>query len=262
MLLKDKIVIVSGVGPGLGVKLAVEAAREGAAGVVLAARSADKLADAERRIRELNTDCAVLKVSTDISQRAQCRALATTVVDRFGRIDALLNSAYSAGNVTEAIESSDLEGWRAVFETNLFGTMNLTQEVVPHMKQHGGAIAVINSMVIRQALPGQGPYAASKGALATIVKYLAKELGQYGIRVNSVLMGWMWGAPVQGFIPHMAAAQQITEEEVIAQVASRIPLGHIPTDDDCAKAALFMVSDYARAVTGASLDVNGGEYMP
>jgi NAD(P)-dependent dehydrogenase (short-subunit alcohol dehydrogenase family) len=262
MLLKDKIVIVSGIGPGLGVKLAVEAARAGASGVVLAARGAAKLDDAEQRIRELGTGCNVLKVPTDIGQRAQCRALAAATVERFGRIDALVNSAYSAGNVTESIESSDLDGWRAVFDTNLFGTMNLTQEVVPHMKAHGGAIAMINSMVTRQALPGQAAYAASKGALATTVKYLAKELGQYGIRVNSVLMGWMWGAPVQGFIPHMAAAQGISEEDVVAQVAARIPLGRIPTDDECAQAALFMVSDYARAVTGASLDVNGGEFMP
>lgn len=261
MLLKDKIVVISGIGPGLGVKLAVEAAREGAAGVVLAARSAPKLDDAEERIRALGTGCQVLKVATDIAKPDQCQRLAEQAMARFGRIDALVNSAYTAGNVTEPIESADLDGWRAVFETNLFGTMNLTLAVVPHMKQTGGAIAMINSMVIRQALPGQAAYAASKGALATSVKYLAKELGQYGIRVNSVLMGWMWGAPVQGFIPHMAAAQNMSEQEVIAQVAARIPVGHIPTDDDCAKAALFMVSDYARAITGAALDVNGGEFM-
>ena len=236
MLLKDKIVIVSGIGPGLGVKLAVEAARAGAAGVVLAARSADKLDDAEQRIRALGSDCGVLKVPTDIGQRAQCRALAAATVERFGRIDALVNSAYTAGNVTESIEASDLDGWRAVFETNLFGTMNLTQEVVPHMKAHGGAIAMINSMVTRQALPGQAAYAASKGALATAVKYLAKELGQYGIRVNSVLMGWMWGAPVQGFIPHMAAAQGISEEEVVApRPAQRPLLPRSPARPPCAE---------------------------
>lgn len=262
MLLKDKIVIISGIGPGLGIKLALEAAREGAAGVVLAARGMAKLDDAEERIRALDTHCQVLKMATDITDPEQCRLLAEATMAHFGRIDALVNSAYIAGDVTESVEAAGLDGWRAIFETNLFGTMNLTLAVVPHMKPTGGAIAMINSMVIRQALPGQAAYASSKGALATSVKYLAKELGQYGIRVNSVLMGWMWGAPVQGFIPYMAAAQNITEEEVIAQVAARIPVGHIPTDDDCAKAALFMVSDYARAITGAALDVNGGEFMP
>lgn len=261
MLLKNKVVIVSGIGPGLGVKLAIEAAREGAQGVVIAARGADKLDDAEQRIKSLGTDCRVLKVVTDIGDREKCRNLAEQAMRQFGRIDALLNSAYTAGNVTESIEVADLDGWRSVFETNVFGTMNLTLEVVRHMKQTGGAIAMINSMVLRKPLPGQAAYASSKGALATSVKYLAQELGPYGIRVNSVLMGWMWGAPVQGFIPHMAAAQNISEDQVIAQVAANIPLGHIPTDDDCAKAALFMVSDYAKAITGAALDVNGGEFM-
>lgn len=261
MLLKDKVVIISGIGPGLGVKLAVEAAREGARAVVLAARGADKLDDAETRIRALGNDCQVLKVVTDIGKMEQCQRLVDETMRHYGRIDALLNSAYTAGNVTESVESSDLAGWRSVFDTNLFGTMQLTQAAVPHMKATGGAIAMINSMVIRKPLPGQAAYACSKGALATAVKYLAKELGQYGIRVNSVMMGWMWGAPVQGFIPHMAAAQGISEEAVVAQVAANIPLGHIPTDDECARAALFMVSDYARAVTGAALDVNGGEFM-
>ena len=261
MLLKDKIVIVSGIGPGLGIKLAVDAAREGAAGVVLAARSAEKLDDAEARIRALDTCCQVVKLVTDITKGDQCTRLADQTVERFGRIDALINSAYPAGNVNEPIEAADLEAWRDVFETNLFGTMNLTLAVVRHMKQTGGAIAMINSMVIRQATPGQAAYAASKGALATTVKYWAKELGAHGIRVNSLLMGWMWGATVQGYLPYMAKAQNMTEDEAIAQVAARIPLGKIPTDDDCAKAALFMVSDYARAITGASLDVNGGEFM-
>ena len=75
MLLRNKVVIISGIGPGLGVKLAIEAAREGARAVVLAARTAAKLDDAEQRIRELGVDCEVLKVVTDITDRAQCKEL-------------------------------------------------------------------------------------------------------------------------------------------------------------------------------------------
>src|SRR6516225_716972 len=101
MLLKDKVVLVSGIGPGLGVKLAVEAAREGARGVVLAARTSAKLDDAQERIEALGTDCQVLKVVTDIADRAQCRRLAAKAVEHFGRIDALLNSAFSHGTFPE-----------------------------------------------------------------------------------------------------------------------------------------------------------------
>ena len=262
MLLKDKVIVVSGIGPGLGIKLAVEAAREGARALVVAARTQARLDDAEDRIRALGTDCEVLKLRADITERAQCASLVEQAVGRFGRIDALLNSAFAHGGF-EPVESADLQGWRSLFETNVFGTMNLTLEVVPQMKkQHGGAIAMINTQAVRKPFAGEAGYAASKGALAVAVKYLAQELGPHGIRVNSVHMGWMWGAPVQGYVAHAAAQQQLPQEQIVARIAADIPLGHIPTDDDCAKAALFLVSDYAKAVTGASLDANGGAFMP
>ena len=75
-------------------------------------------------------------------------------------------------------------------------------------------------------------------------------------------MGWMWGAPVQGYLQWQAQQQKKSLQEMLDQVAANIPLGRIPPDEECARAALFMVSDYASVVTGASLDVNGGEYMP
>lgn len=263
MLLKDKIVIVSGIGPGLGVKLAIEAAREGAAGVVVGARSADKLDDAEARITAVNKGTQVLKQVCDITDRSQCDALAAGAVKAFGRIDALVNSAFFHGDMDYA-SSADLDSWNAVLNTNLLGTLKLTQAVLPQMKrQGGGAIVMINTMAARQVPPlGEAGYAASKAALGTSVKYLAKELGGDNIRVNSVHMGWMWGAPVQGYMEWQAQQHGVPVEDLKAQVAASIPLGRIPTDDECARAALFLVSDYASAVTGAALDVNGGAYMP
>jgi NAD(P)-dependent dehydrogenase (short-subunit alcohol dehydrogenase family) len=262
MLLKDKIIVVSGVGPGLGVKLALEAAREGARGVVLAARSADKLDHAEAQVNALGTGCKVLKQPTDITDAAQCERLATAATEAFGRIDALLNSAYNPGNVMKTIAETNLDDWRPVMDTNLFGTMTLTNAVVPQMKrQKRGAIVMINSMVTRKPLIGQAGYAISKGSLGVAAKYLALELGAHGIRVNTVSMGWMWGAPVQGYMEYVAQTQNVPVEQQKAAVATNIPLGAIPTDDDCAKAALFMASDYAAAVTGAWLDANGGEFM-
>lgn len=263
MLLSNKVVIVSGIGPGLGVKLAVEAAREGARAVVLAARTAAKLDDAQARIHELGAECEVLKCVTDITDRAQCSQLAQETVARFGRIDALVNSAFVHGNFPEPVESADLDGWRAVFDTNLVGTMTITQEVAAHMKtQRSGAIVMINTQAVRKPFVGEAGYAVSKGALAVAVKYLAKELGPYGIRANTIHMGWMWGAPVQGYVRHAAAEHGVPEEQIVAPIAANIALGHIPTDDDCARAALFLVSDYAKAITGAALDANGGDFMP
>ena len=264
MLLKDKVVIVSGIGPGLGVKLAVEAAREGASAVICAARSADKLDDAEARIKALGGNTKVLKQVTDITDRAQCDALAAAAIKSFGRVDALVNSAFFHGEMDYA-SSADLDAWLAgPITTNLIGTLKLTQAVIPQMKkQKSGAIVMINTMAVRQVPPlGEAGYAASKAALANSTKWLAKELGGDGIRVNTVHMGWMWGAPVQGYMEWQASQSKVPVETLIAQVASQIPIGRIPPDDECARAALFMVSDYASVVTGASLDVNGGHYMP
>ena len=89
-----------------------------------------------------------------------------------------------------------------------------------------------------------------------------EEVGKYGIRVNSAFMGWMWGAPVQQGIKMMAMMQKTSEEEVLKQIVANIPLGRMCCDDECARAALMLVSDYAKAITGACLDVNGGEYLP
>ncbi|HUS23842.1 MAG TPA: SDR family oxidoreductase [Candidatus Binatia bacterium] len=264
MLLKDKVVIVSGIGPGLGVKLAIEAAREGAAGVVCAARSADKLDDAEQRIGALGARAKVLKQKTDINDRAQCEALVAATLKQFGRVDALVNSAFEHGPM-DYPSSADLDGWLGgPLRTNLIGTLKLTQAVLPSMKmQKGGAIVMINTMAVRQVPPlGEAGYAASKAALAVSTKYLAKELGADNIRVNTVHMGWMWGAPVQGYMQWQAQQLKVPVQQLVDGVASQIPLGRIPPDEECARAALFMVSDYASVVTGASLDVNGGHYMP
>lgn len=263
MRLSNKIVLISGIGPGLGVKLAVEAARAQAAGVIVAARSADKLDDAEARIRALGLDTPVLRQTCDITDRAQCEALVQAGMQRFGRIDALVNSAFVHGAM-DYVSSADLDSWMLPLNTNLLGTLRLTQAVLPVMRaQRGGAIVMINTMATRQVPPlGEAGYAASKAALANAARYLAKEVGRDGICVNSVYMGWMWGAPVQGYFEWQAREQNVTVDQLKAPVEAGIALGRIPTDDECARAALFLASDDASAITGASLDVNGGAYMP
>jgi len=263
MLLKNKIVVVSGIGPGLGVKLAIEAAREGASGIVAAARSAAKLDDAEQRVKAVNPDCQVLKVVTDITDRAACDAMAAAAVKVFGRIDALINSAFVHGEMDYA-STAALDGWMDVMNTNLIGTLKMTQAVIPQMKaQQRGAIVMVNTMAVR-TIPslGEAGYAASKAALGNSAKWLAKELGPSGIRVNTIHMGWMWGAPVQGYMEWQANELKLPLAQLKGSVEASIPLGRMPTDDECARAALFLVSDYASAVTGAALDANGGMYIP
>jgi len=262
MLLKDKVVIVSGIGPGLGQELSTLAAKEGAAAVVLAARTPEKLDGAEKEIRDLGLSTKILKVPTDISDESQCKALADQAAKAFGRIDVLFNSAYDPGSF-EPIESASMDGWRRAMDVNFFGTMYLTQACVPHMKSNGGgSVVMIATMVEHKPLATQGGYGSSKSALRCATKHLALELGQYNIRVNSCHMGWMWGPSVEGYFAWQAQSTGRSQEDLIAEVVENIPLGVIPDDAECAKSAVFFGSDYASVVTGASLDVNGGEFMP
>ncbi|MDT7551109.1 MAG: hypothetical protein QOE84_3503, partial [Actinomycetota bacterium] len=93
-------------------------------------------------------------------------------------------------------------------------------------------------------------------------QFLALELGKDNIRVNQAVMGWLDGPGVQFYLQMESESRGVTTQDVYDDIASRNPLGRIPTDDACAKAVLFLLSDYASEITGAVLDVNGGEYMP
>lgn len=262
MLVENKVVVISGMGPGLGVKLAILAAQEGAAGVVMAGRSRQKLDDAEREIRNAGLNTPVLKVPTDIAKRADCDRLADLTVEHFGRIDGLLNNAYFHGEMATA-EYMQVEEWRKSMEVNLFGTMNMTLAVIAHMKKAGGgSIVMINTMAIRKPFPPEAGYSASKAALSTSATYLAEDIGKYGIRVNSAYMGWMGGASLDAYFEQQSREHNISVETLQAELAKDIPLRRIVQDTECAKAALFLISDYSSGMTGAQLDVNGGHYLP
>jgi NAD(P)-dependent dehydrogenase (short-subunit alcohol dehydrogenase family) len=128
MLLRDKVVIVSGIGPGLGQELAYGAGREGAR-VVLAARTESFLEQVRATLEASGSES--LAVPTDITARDQCQRLVQATLARFGRIDALINSAYTMGRVMP-FEDADLERWQVPIKVNLFGSLQLSQQVVAH----------------------------------------------------------------------------------------------------------------------------------
>ena len=194
MLLADKVAIVSGVGPGLGRELALAFAREGAS-VVLGARSAGVIRDVADEITDAGG--TALAVPTNIVEAAQCARLVAAAVGELGRVDCLVNNAFRMDTMQPFVEA-DLSTWRKIVDVNVFGSLQLTREVVDPMKaQGGGSVVFVNSMVVRKPQPNQGGYTISKGALLTAAQVLAKELGPYKIRVNSILPGAMWGPNVE-----------------------------------------------------------------
>jgi NAD(P)-dependent dehydrogenase (short-subunit alcohol dehydrogenase family) len=257
MILDGKTIVVSGVGLGLGREIAVAAARDGA-NTVLGARTEGNLEKAAADI-----DASGKRVAwavTDITDPAQCERLAATAIDRFGRVDALVNCA-ALDAVFGGLENADWDSWRQALEINLFGTMQMTQAVIPHLKDRGGSVVFIGSQAMYWSQVPQTAYAASKSAILGAVAHLARELGPYKIRVNTVVPSWMWGPPVEAYVSMTAKAQNVDPETIVNGIAAQMPLGEIPSDGDVAEVVVFFASDRARMVTGQTLLVNAGEYI-
>jgi NAD(P)-dependent dehydrogenase (short-subunit alcohol dehydrogenase family) len=258
MLLADKVVVISGVGPGLGRATALAAAREGAA-VVMVARSEERLREVEDEIT--GSGGRALGVPASVTDPEACARVASAAVDAFGGIDVLVNSAFRS-DTFEPFETVDLATWRKNFEVTFWGALNLTKACLPALRQREtAAIVNIGSMSARKVRANEGGYSAAKGALLTATKSLAVELAPQ-IRVNAVVPGWIWGPNVQTYVSWQVQARGVDEEEVISEITENIPLGVVPPQEDIAEAIIFLASDRARMITGQALDVNGGEWIP
>jgi NAD(P)-dependent dehydrogenase (short-subunit alcohol dehydrogenase family) len=257
MLLEGKVAVVSGVGPNIGRSIALAFAREGA-DVALAARREEVLRDVAAEVESLGA--RAICVPTDITDPAQCHRLAAETRAAFGRIDILVNNAFTARPVVLFAESN-LEDWRGPMEVNVWGSLNLTQAVLPSMRELGaGTVIMINAGDYRLSLPGYGPYMASKTALRAVSCQLAKELGQWGIRVNSVVPSVTGeGAEIVERFAGEAERLGVEPHVLLEQVAAERALGIIPTPDEVASAVVFFASDLSRAATGQFLHVDGGQ---
>ena len=258
MLLEDRTVIVSGIGPGMGRDISLLCAEHGA-NLVLASRTASKLEEVAEEIRSLGR--RALCVPTDVTDPTQCQALADAAVEEFGSIDALVNNAFKQPPF-ERITDLPLETWEESVLFNCTAAMQVTRAALPQMiKQQKGSVVMINTMSIRRAQPFFGAYAAAKSALFSFARTLATEAGPDGIRVNSVAPGYIWGPSVKWFFRTQAEQRGIPFEEVQKEVTDQIALRRIPDSKEISGAVLFLASDLSAAVTGATIDANGGHYM-
>ncbi|KOG66043.1 short-chain dehydrogenase [Streptomyces griseoflavus] len=260
MLLRDKTVVVSGVGAGLGHQVAMACVRDGAS-VVLGARTKSRLADTAAQA-DPSGERVAWRV-TDIADEEQCAELAALAVERFGGIDAMIQVA-ALDTHFGGLADADFDAWRQVVDINLIGSLRMTRACLPSMTERGGGSVVLIGTQSSVAAPTevrQTAYAASKGALVSAMYALARELGPRRIRVNTVQPGWMWGPPVEAYVRYAADAEDIPEREVLDRLTARMALPEMATDADVAESAVFLASDRARAITGQSLLVNAGEIM-
>jgi NAD(P)-dependent dehydrogenase (short-subunit alcohol dehydrogenase family) len=256
MLLRDKVVVVSGVGPGLGRSIALRCAAAGA-DVVLAARTAARLDEVAQEVAAAGR--RALAVPADITDDGSAAHLAEAALSAFGRVDALVNNAFGMPPMVD-LGDVDLAAIAAGFETNVTAALRLTRLLTPALAASGGSVVMINSMVLRHSRRGFGPYKMAKAALLALAQSLATELGPLGIRVNSVAPGYIWAGTLKWYFGYLAEQRGVPAAQVYDETAAMTDLRRLPEPDEIADAVVFLASGLARAITGQCLDVNCGEF--
>ncbi|RZL54918.1 MAG: SDR family oxidoreductase [Variovorax sp.] len=248
MLLQNKVAVITGGASvrGIGWATAKRFAEEGARVAIL-----DLDADAARAAAAAIGD-AHLGIACDVRDDRQCRAAIDAIVERFGRVDILVNNA--GVSQSQRLMDSEQSDYDIVMDVSVRGAYNMSRAVVPRLRaQRSGCIVCMGSVAAQRGggILGGPHYSAAKGAVQTLAKAMARELGPDGIRVNAVAPGMVDTDLLIGKIDD--AGKQ--------RVADGVPLGRLALPADIANACLYLASDLSSYVTGVVLDVNGGLHI-
>jgi NAD(P)-dependent dehydrogenase (short-subunit alcohol dehydrogenase family) len=200
-----------------------------------------------------------LAVGTDITDDAQVDNLVAEAMATYGKVDVLINNAFRVPSMKPLADTS-FDHIRDAIELTVLGALRMAQGFTPALAEAKGSVVNVNSMVIRHSQPKYGAYKMAKAALLAMSQSLATELGDKGIRVNSVAPGYIWGGTLKSYFAHQAGKFGTTVDDIYAAAAAASDLKRLPTEDEVASAILFMASDLSSGITGATLDVNCGEY--
>ncbi len=243
--LEDKVALVTGGGAGIGRAIAETFAREGAH-VVVADRDGDAAKEVAAAIVKSNGAASAHEV--DVTDTPQVKALMEEIGAAHGRLDVLVNNA-GVGERSDFRHLDD-EAWDRVWKVNLDGTVRCAREAFDLLKASGKASVInLSSIMATKHTRQMAVYSATKGAVSALSRSLAVEYAPYGIRVNTLLPGYVETALIGRYISNPMIAKALL---------TQTPLRRFGTPQDIANAALFLASDEAAYITGASLNVDGG----
>ena len=227
--------------------------------VVLAARNTAGLEETAGHIDEAGGDHLVIE--TDVTSEASVGSMVTTVMDRLGRIDNLVNNS-GVGGPSGRLWEVDPDEWRSTFEVNVFGVFAVTRTVLPVMIGQGsGSVVIVGSISGKRPLFGRSAYTSTKTALIGMTRTLAAEAGPHGIRVNLVSPGFVAGPRIEWVMKAQSEARGIDVDEVRAEFEGESPLGRLTDPTDVARTVAFLTSESSAGITGADLNVNSGVVM-
>jgi 3-oxoacyl-[acyl-carrier protein] reductase len=243
-----KVVLVTGAGRGIPRKLALRMAAEGWK-VGLCDLVQDRVTATLEEITAAGGEAQGL--AADIGREADVAALVALMMDKWCRIDLLVNAAGAYGQAFRSTHETPLEEWERVISSNLTGYFLCAKHVLPPMMaQKSGAIINFASNAGRSVSPLLGAsYTTAKTGVIGLTRHLAHEYGRHGIRVNTIAPG-----PVAG----QRVRELVAESDAYQRMESQIPLGRLAEEEDIVDVVLFLASDASRFMTGAILDVNGG----
>jgi NAD(P)-dependent dehydrogenase (short-subunit alcohol dehydrogenase family) len=243
--LEDKIALVTGAGAGIGRAIAETFAREGA---VVAVADLDPGAAKEVAAAIVKANGAATAHEVDVTDTKQVKALMEALRAAHGRLDVLVNNA-GVGERSDFRHLDD-EAWDRVWRVNLDGTVRCAREAFDLLKASGKASVInLSSIMAAKHTRQMAVYSATKGAVSALSRSLAVEYAPYGIRVNTLLPGYVETALIGRYISNPMIAKALL---------TQTPLRRFGTPQDIANAALFLASDEAAYITGAALNVDGG----
>ena len=248
MRLKGKAAIVTGAGTGFGRAIARMFALEGVC-VVVNGRRPGPIEAVAKEIE--NTGGRAVAVSADVTNVVDVKRLIRATLDTFGRIDVLVNNAGTIFSRTPVAACPE-EEWQAVIERNLTSMFLCSKYALPELILSKGNIINIASIAGLMGMPNRAAYGASKGGVMILTKGMAIDYAPQGVRVNAICPAFV---ETEVNTPYFAELRRTGEYETLVK---RIPLGFFGDPDDVAYAAVYLTSDEARWVTGATLPVDGG----
>ena len=255
--LKDKCALVTGSSRGLGRAVALALAQEGCR-VALNSRDPEKASlAAEQLSRE--TGSKVIAVAGDVSDPRVPETLVNEAARLLGGFDILVTNA--GGPPAGLFESFDESSWQKAIDTSLMSHVRLIKAALPHLRRSKAAsVLTVTSYAVKQPIPNLVLSNSIRAATVGLTKSLALELGQDGIRFNSILPGWTATERVTELMTSRARQNGTTLEEEILKQTRDSPLGRMGTPAEFANAAVFLVSPAASYITGVMLTVDGGMY--